>query len=55
MSKRFKVWCDSGVNIHSCYKTEVSLEDINMSEEDQYEVMREIAFENLDWGFLEIE
>lgn len=63
MSKMFEVWCDSGANIHSCYKTEVYLEDlnidedewVNMSEEDQYEVMREIAFERLDWGFREIE
>jgi len=63
MSKEFKVWCDSGANIHSNYKQEIKLADIGiedqewdeMSEEEKDAVMQEIAWGRLDWGYEEIE
>ena len=59
MTKRFKVWCDSGANIYSCREQFVTLDEIGhteaewsaMSEEAREEVMRDIAFDRLDWGF----
>lgn len=61
--KRFEVWCDSGANIHSKYKTTVSLNDLGVSDEEwsemtdeqRDEVMRDVAFERSDWGYKEIE
>ncbi|WP_196094824.1 DUF7167 family protein [Enterobacter roggenkampii] len=62
MGRKFKVFLDSGANIHSKYETEVDLDDFGiesdewdeMSENEQQEVMREIAFERADWGWEEI-
>ncbi|MHA1039995.1 DUF7167 family protein [Enterobacter ludwigii] len=62
MGRKFKVFLDSGANIHSKYETEVDLEDFGiesdewdeMSENEQQEVMREVAFERADWGWEEI-
>lgn len=59
MTKKFRVWLDSGANIHSKYQQEVELD---MSEEEwnvmtdleKDEYMREIAFSNADWGYIEI-
>lgn len=61
MTKRFKVWCDSGANIHSCRTEYVTLDDLglskqdwdSMSEEQKEEAMRDIAFDKLDWGWAE--
>lgn len=60
--KKFKVWLNSGANAYSEYSTEVTTEDIgandeewdDMSEEDKEYIMREIAFEQSEWGFKEI-
>lgn len=60
---KFKVWLDSGANIHSCYDQEITLQEIGVSEEDwqgmtedeQEEVMRDIAWSRMDWGYREIE
>ena len=61
--KKFEVWMDSGANIHSKYKTTVSLNDLGVSDEEWQEmtdeqrddVMRDVAFERSDWGYREIE
>ncbi|MEG4669481.1 hypothetical protein UXP85_24825 [Enterobacter cloacae] len=62
MGRKFKVYLDSGANIHSRYETEVDLEDFgiesdewdDMSEEEQQETMREVAWERAEWGWEEI-
>lgn len=62
MGRKFKVYLNSGANIHSCYQTEVDLDDFgieseewdDMSEEEQQETMREVAWERADWGWEEI-
>ncbi|MGR7403829.1 DUF7167 family protein [Klebsiella aerogenes] len=62
MGRKFKVFLDSGANIHSEYTREVDLDELGieedwdeMSEEEKNEVMQEIAWENMEWGFYEIE
>ena len=63
MSRKFKVWLDSGANIHSSYEQVISLDDIgyddeswdDLSEDEKESEMREVAFERSDWGFVEIE
>jgi len=60
---KFKVWLDSGANIHSRRETTISLDDIGisddewnqMTEADRDEVMRDVAFERSDWGYVETE
>ena len=59
MTVTIKYWCDSGANIHSCRKGSITLDELGFTEtewdempEDQRdEVMKEIAFERLDWGY----
>ena len=61
MSRKFKVWLDSGANIQSKYETEIDLDTLgitsedwdNMSEPEKDKAMREIAFESSDWGYTE--
>lgn len=61
MGRKFDVWLDSGANIHSNRKRVVDLDNLGltseewdeMSEKDQEETMRDIAFERSDWGFQE--
>lgn len=63
MSKKFKVYLDSGANIHSKYEVTTSLEELGltnaewdeMTEDEREETMREVAFERSDWGYFEIE
>ncbi|EAO0106741.1 hypothetical protein EU727_08810 [Salmonella enterica] len=62
MGRKFKVFLDSGANIRSKYEREVDLDDLGieedwdeMSEEEKNEAMQEIAWENMEWGFYEIE
>lgn len=62
MSRKFKVWLDSGANIHSSREQIVSLDDIGctdeewdeLSEDQREELMREVAFDQADWGFEEL-
>ena len=62
MGRKFKVYLDSGANIHSRYEATVDLEGLgleleewdNMSDEEQQEIMREFAWERMEWGFEEI-
>ncbi|EAZ0462172.1 hypothetical protein CB017_015885 [Salmonella enterica] len=64
MGRKYKVWLDSGANIHSCYKQEIDTEEDlgisddewdSYSEEAKDEIMRDVAWEKMDWGFEEIE
>ena len=63
MSKAFKVWLDSGANIHSSRSVIISLEELGYTDEeweampevDQEEIMREIAFEQAEWGWAEVD
>ncbi|ELY2767153.1 hypothetical protein SMC44_002673 [Cronobacter malonaticus] len=63
MGRKFKVWLDSGANIYSKYEQVVDLKDDlgisdeeweKMDDEGKNEVMKEIAWERMDWGFEEI-
>ncbi|CCK00819.1 DUF7167 family protein [Cronobacter sakazakii] len=63
MGRKFKVWLDSGANFHSKYEQVVDLEDDlgisdeeweQMDDEGKNEVMKEIAWDRMDWGFEEI-
>ncbi|MGL4751515.1 MAG: DUF7167 family protein [Aeromonadaceae bacterium] len=62
MSKKFKVWLDSGANCQSCYEQEILLSDIGiededwekMTEEEKDEAMRDVAFERSEWGYSEV-
>jgi len=67
MSKQIKPgrtiywWMDSGANIHSCNRGEITLDELGitddewnaMSEKEREEVMRDVAFMQVDWGFSE--
>jgi hypothetical protein len=53
---KFRYWCDSGANIHSCLEGECEIEMTEeefaaMSDEEKEEMMRGYAFERLDWGW----
>ena len=60
MSKKIKYWCDSGANAFSCREGTVTMEELGLTEAEwdamnEYqrdEVMREIACERLDWGYV---
>lgn len=61
MSRKFRVWLNSGANIHSCFEQEITLElglDENIwddiTEAQQEEIMREVAWGRAGWGFEEI-
>jgi hypothetical protein len=62
MSNKFFVWLDSGANCDSCRETSVELSDVgltndewdNLTEDEQDAVMREVAFEQSEWGYREI-
>ena len=63
MSRRFKVFNDSGANIHSKYETTTSLEELGieeavwdgMTEEERDEAMRDVAFQQAEWGYFEVD
>lgn len=64
MGRKFKVWLDLGVNIYFCYKQEIDIEeDFGIfddewdlySEGDKDEIMKDVVWERMDWGFEEIE
>lgn len=62
MSK-LKVWLNSGANIHSCRKETFTFAELGlteaewdeMSESEQEELARELAFAHSDWGFVKVE
>ncbi|TJY57152.1 hypothetical protein E4T66_17220 [Sinimarinibacterium sp. CAU 1509] len=63
MAKKFKIWLDSGANAHSCSYRVISLDDIGlsddawdaMSEDEQEDRMKEVAWERMEWGFEEVD
>ncbi|NUU68165.1 hypothetical protein HQN64_18945 [Enterobacteriaceae bacterium BIT-l23] len=62
MGRKFKVWLDSGANIESRYEDEVDLDFLgvsseeweNMNERERDELMKDVAWERMDWGYKEI-
>jgi len=60
--RKFKVWLDSGANAFSCREDLITLSELGITSEkwdamtdDQKEAeMREIAFQQSDWGFAEV-
>jgi hypothetical protein len=52
----------SGANVHSCRKEVVDLDDLGISEEEweamtdeqQSQIMYDVAFGQADWGFTEV-
>jgi hypothetical protein len=62
MTILIKYWCDSGANIHSKYEGEITVDEQGftdeewqaLSEDEKEEIMKESAFERLDWGWKEI-
>jgi hypothetical protein len=62
MSRKFKVWMNSGANIHSCYSQEIELSQLGiadadwdlMTDDEKEECMKDVAWERVDWGFREI-
>ena len=62
MGRKFKVWLDSGANIHSRYEDEVDLDDLgvspeeweNMREREREDLMKDVAWAQMDWGYKEI-
>lgn len=59
---KLKIWCDSGANIHSCRTVKMSTEDLgftneewaSLSDDEKTEVVKDVAWENLDWGYEEL-
>jgi hypothetical protein len=60
MGTKFKVWLDSGANIHSCREITIDLEDcfamtydefMELDEDSRDDLMRDVAFERADWGY----
>lgn len=62
MTRKFKVSLDSGANCQSARVTELTLDDIgfedaewdSMTEDEKDVVMKDIAFETLEWYWEEI-
>ena len=60
MSKTIKFWCDSGANAFSCREGTTTLDELGltdpewnaMSNEQKDGLMREVACERLDWGYV---
>lgn len=62
MGRKFRVWLDSGANHSSKYEEVVDLDEIGytssawdaLSDERKEEEMKDIAWQQSDWGFEEI-
>ncbi|MCK1065037.1 DUF7167 family protein [Pluralibacter gergoviae] len=62
MGRKFMVWLDSGANHSSKYEEVVDLDEIGytssewdaLSDERKEEEMKDIAWQQSDWGFEEI-
>ena len=60
---KLKIWCDSGANIHSKRELIIDLSYIGFTEEEwkrmhkdeKEQIAKEVAFEQLDWGYEEVE
>ena len=59
---KLKIWCDSGANHQSCREETYDIGDLGiteaewdaMTEDEQSDFAKEIAFDRLDWGFSRI-
>jgi hypothetical protein len=59
---KLRIWCDSGANTHSKRVVTITPGDLgltqqqwdDLSEEERERLMRDIAFEQLDWGYEEV-
>lgn len=60
---KLRIWLDSGANIHSKREVITSPDELGltdeewreMSEDEKEVMMRDVAFEQSDWGWREIE
>lgn len=60
MIERFKFFCDSGANIHSCREVELTVKDLGllpgewerMDATTRDEITQDICFERLDYGVI---
>ena len=64
MGYKYRVYLDSGANIHSCYEQTIDTEeDLGISDEDwdsmseksKDEIMKDIAWERMEWGYRPVE
>lgn len=59
MAKGLFVWLDSGANIHSCNRQFLTWDELGISEEEydamdddaKVEFCKDVAFEDVEWGF----
>ena len=59
---KLRIWIDSGANFQSMKEQVVDLDDLglcleewaDMTHEEQEEVVKEVAFETLEWGWEEL-
>jgi hypothetical protein len=54
----FKVWCDSGDNIHSSHTDTVEIAEdewLAMTLEEKVALMRDYAFALSDWGYEQVD
>ena len=63
MARKFKVWLDSGANIHSKRQVTIGLDELGidddewdeMSDDDTDEAMKEMPFYHADCGYAEVD
>lgn len=64
MGYKYRVYLDSGANIYSCYEQTIDTEeDLGISDEDwdsmseksKDEIMKDIAWERMEWGYHPVE
>ncbi len=59
---KLRIWCDSGANARSKREEIISLEDIGLTKEEwdkmdgkqRDDAVKEVAFAQLDWGYVEV-
>ncbi len=59
---KLRIWCDSGANAHSKREENIDIADIaltpeewaGMSDDEKEAAAKEVAFQQLDWGYEEI-
>ena len=62
MSRKFEWFFDSGANVDSCLRGTITLDQLGYSEKEwdsltddqQEDIMRDIAWDKIDWGWYEI-
>jgi hypothetical protein len=59
MAYNILYWCDSGANCDSCYRDEISTDELGLTEKEwddlsedvQAGIMRDIALDGMEWGY----